>query len=222
MNHPHLVLLDCLPSFSSPWLWMILGAVSVYAQVDPDVPFLDTSPSNGVVSFDPYVKRFGKVWNPQFGDVHFYNYKDNCLDYTIYPRAKFISEFGFQSYPSFSVYEEVSSPEDWSYGSKLSSFRWCWACGGPLMLPQPWCIRPSIAKNLYNPKQIPWDAEVLSDPIHKNHRQADGSHHMLLYMAAIKNSRWLNAICILFCVSALLGVLCGTAIVLPGNKRTSL
>ena len=49
------------------------------AAADPDGrPFVDSSPSNGLVSKEPYVKRWdGGVHTPQaasWGDVHYYNY----------------------------------------------------------------------------------------------------------------------------------------------------
>ena len=61
-----------------------------------DVPFLMSSPSNGE----------SKGWvedDPQSqlaGDIHYYNYFDNCLNTTHLPIPRFASEFGFQSYPS--------------------------------------------------------------------------------------------------------------------------
>ncbi|RLN45154.1 hypothetical protein BBJ29_003333 [Phytophthora kernoviae] len=81
--------------------------------MDPTRPFVDTSPSNGVYSVDPYVKRWGPTNEIAFGDVHFYDYKSDCQDYRMYPRARFISEFGFQSWPSAASLRDVSSKEDW-------------------------------------------------------------------------------------------------------------
>ena len=46
-------------------------------------------------------------------DVHFYDYNNDCQDYRIYPRARFVSEFGFQSWPSAASLRDVSSKEDW-------------------------------------------------------------------------------------------------------------
>ncbi|CAH0479250.1 unnamed protein product [Peronospora belbahrii] len=81
--------------------------------MDPTRPFVDTSPSNGLYSTDPYVKRWGPSNGIAFGDVHFYDYNSDCQDYQIYPRARFISEFGFQSWPSASSLRVVSSKDDW-------------------------------------------------------------------------------------------------------------
>ncbi|KAL4132938.1 hypothetical protein PRIC2_003267 [Phytophthora ramorum] len=81
--------------------------------IDSTRPFVDTSPSNGLYSVDPYVKRWGPTNGIAFGDVHFYDYNNDCQDYQMYPRARFISEFGFQSWPSAASLRDVSSKEDW-------------------------------------------------------------------------------------------------------------
>jgi beta-mannosidase len=43
----------------------------------------------------------------------------------VYPRSKFVSEFGFQSYPSFSILKNVTAPEDRSYTSAFMNYRCC-------------------------------------------------------------------------------------------------
>ena len=40
-----------------------------------------------------------------------------------YPLARFISEHGFQSFPSFEGYRPVTAPEDWSRDSWLLFYR---------------------------------------------------------------------------------------------------
>ena len=47
----------------------------------------------------------------------------DVLDPKIYPRAKFISEFGFQSWPSWQLHRQVTVPADWSPHSDMSEFR---------------------------------------------------------------------------------------------------
>lgn len=64
--------------------------------------------------------------DPRWGDGHYYNYGGDCLDPRVYPRSKFVSEFGFQAFPSFSVLKQVTAPEDWSYTSAMMNYR-CWA-----------------------------------------------------------------------------------------------
>ena len=87
-------------------------------------PFVDSSPSNGLLSVAPYVKRWGA--NPQaasWGDVHYYNYDADCEDPTTYPLARFISEHGFQSFPSYETYAPVTAPQDRSRDSWLLFYR---------------------------------------------------------------------------------------------------
>lgn len=62
--------------------------------------------------------------DPTRGDVHYYNTADNCLDLTKLPRAKFISEYGHLSWPSWGPYSAATQPQDWSYASNMSEFRW--------------------------------------------------------------------------------------------------
>lgn len=63
--------------------------------------------------------------DPRWGDGHYYDYTGDCLDTRVYPRSKFVSEFGFQSYPSFSILKNVTAPEDWSYTSAFMNYRCC-------------------------------------------------------------------------------------------------
>ena len=69
-----------------------------------------------------YVKKWGDAGNAKSGDVHFYTTVDNALNTSTFPRAKFVSEFGFQSFPSWQTVKKYSEPQDWSYLSPLSTF----------------------------------------------------------------------------------------------------
>lgn len=71
---------------------------------------------------DIYVKKWGDAGNSKSGDVHFYTTVDNALNTSTFPRAKFVSEFGFQSFPSWQAVKKYSEPQDWSYLSPLSTF----------------------------------------------------------------------------------------------------
>lgn len=89
---------------------------------DTSRPFIASSPTNGVktmvegwISQDPN--------SIQYGDVHFYNYLSDCWDWKVFPKARLVSEYGYQSWPSFSTLQKVSSPEDWSYSSRFSLHR---------------------------------------------------------------------------------------------------
>jgi beta-mannosidase len=102
-----------------PALTTVLGKSAVTSSVI----WVDSSPSNGLLSTDPYVKLWGEASTAKKGDVHFYDYSCDCEDYRSFPEAKFISEFGFQTMPSFLTYEPVISPEDYNVDSALLQFR---------------------------------------------------------------------------------------------------
>jgi hypothetical protein len=44
-------------------------------QLDPGRPYVDTSPSSGLYSQLPYIKRWGNSGDNAAGDVHYYNYE---------------------------------------------------------------------------------------------------------------------------------------------------
>nr|KAF6431817.1 mannosidase beta [Rousettus aegyptiacus] len=89
---------------------------------DKTRPFITSSPTNGVKSI-----REGWLspnpYDTNFGDVHFYDYVSDCWDWKTFPKARFVSEYGYQSWPSFSTLEKVSTEEDWSYKSRFSLHR---------------------------------------------------------------------------------------------------
>ncbi|KAK2563424.1 Beta-mannosidase, partial [Acropora cervicornis] len=89
---------------------------------DKSRQFLPSSPSNGVDT-----EREGWIASKPnsvfWGDVHFYDYKMDCWNLTGYPKPRFASEYGFQSYPSFETLAKVSLPEDWSYNSAFMNHR---------------------------------------------------------------------------------------------------
>jgi beta-mannosidase len=100
-------------------IYRAVGAVEGHDQR----PFVDSSPSNGVIESDPYVKEWGAASTADAGDVHFYDYTSDCEDFTMYPEAKFISEFGFQAHPSYLAYYPVSIDKDRHMGSEFVEYR---------------------------------------------------------------------------------------------------
>uniref|UniRef100_A0A8C8VGU1 Beta-mannosidase n=1 Tax=Pelusios castaneus TaxID=367368 RepID=A0A8C8VGU1_9SAUR len=102
---------------------------------DKSRPYITSSPTNGMES----VKEGWISQNPydtHYGDTHFYDYLSDCWDWTVYPKTRFASEYGFQSWPSFSTLEKVSSTEDWSFTSNFSFHRQHHASGNDQMLHQ--------------------------------------------------------------------------------------
>lgn len=68
-------------------------------RLDSTRPFVISSPSNGLYT-EQYNYTGKNPYSKIFGDVHYYNYFNNGWDMHQYPRARFSSEYGFQSLPS--------------------------------------------------------------------------------------------------------------------------
>jgi beta-mannosidase len=81
--------------------------------------FMDSSPSSGVDSFNPYKQSNISVKDIHYGDVHFYYMALDCEDDSTFGQYRFLSESGFQSEPSFSDYEPVSIQEDWGQNTEF-------------------------------------------------------------------------------------------------------
>lgn len=83
--------------------------------LDPTRPFVESSPSNGILS---QTQPHGIARTPnenKYGDVHHYDYLADSFDWNSYPSTRFASEYGFQSYPSFSAIASFTSSADWKY-----------------------------------------------------------------------------------------------------------
>lgn len=95
---------------------------AIVQKEDQSRPFIVSSPTNGAES----EKEGWVAENPYdlfYGDTHYYSYTQDCWDWTSFPRTRLASEYGFQSWPSFSTLQPVSVKEDWSYSSNFSSHR---------------------------------------------------------------------------------------------------
>uniref|UniRef100_A0A672HV28 Beta-mannosidase n=1 Tax=Salarias fasciatus TaxID=181472 RepID=A0A672HV28_SALFA len=111
------------PTYLKDYVTLYVNNIrEIVQEEDQSRPFLVSSPTNGVeseqegwVAADPY--------DPLYGDVHFYSYLADCWDWRTFPRTRFTSEYGFQSWPSFSTLQPISRSEDWSYDSNFSSHR---------------------------------------------------------------------------------------------------
>jgi len=90
--------------------------------LDSSRSFVVSSPSNGLQSeLDGYISA-----NPGsnlYGDIHNYNYNLNTWDWRVYPKPRFCSEYGFQSFPSFELMQTVSEATDWSFSSAWMQHR---------------------------------------------------------------------------------------------------
>ena len=87
--------------------------------LDNSRAYVSSSPSNGLES----IKENYTAKNPgdtHFGDVHFYSDGAELWNYRVFPRARFVSEYGFQSYPSVSTYLRALPKENLTYPIKDS------------------------------------------------------------------------------------------------------
>jgi len=87
--------------------------------VDPTRAIVSSCPSYGnetaAVPFSPGVGR-----DTMRGDTHFYAQDNDCWDLTIYPRARFISEHGIESWPSFlTLAPTLTGPADYGFNASL-------------------------------------------------------------------------------------------------------
>jgi beta-mannosidase len=84
--------------------------------IDHSRQFISSSPNNGVISYSPFVERFISETgsNDDYGDAHYYNYKDRGTDVATYRTPRFMSEYGFQSMPSFSSIKGLCEKSDWN------------------------------------------------------------------------------------------------------------
>ncbi|KAM9842549.1 beta-mannosidase [Aulostomus maculatus] len=124
------------PTYQKDYVTLYVNNIKAIVQEeDQSRPFLVSSPTNGAeseqegwVAANPY--------DPHYGDTHFYSYTTDCWDWRTFPRSRFASEYGFQSWPSFSTLRPVSVSEDWSYASNFSSHRQHHSDGNQQMLLQ--------------------------------------------------------------------------------------
>nr|XP_004663044.1 beta-mannosidase [Jaculus jaculus] len=123
MNNWYAINPSDMPTYINDYVTLYVKNIrEVVFTEDKSRPFIVSSPTNGAetiaegwVSENPY--------STHYGDVHFYDYENDCWDWTVFPKARFVSEYGYQSWPSFSTLEKVSTKEDWSNTSQFSLHR---------------------------------------------------------------------------------------------------
>ena len=83
------------------------------AAADPDLPYWPSSPSSG--------GNFDKPSDGTRGDIHQWSVWHNMHPFERYrdTRARFVSEFGFQSLPGMPTVATYAAPEDWNLTSYI-------------------------------------------------------------------------------------------------------
>jgi len=104
------------------------------------VPYTDCSTTKGVLSLDPYILRFDNGTQGElYGNGERFNYDARvAFDYSTYPVARFVNEFGFHSMPSFYTWAEaLTSPDDFFFNSTVVMSREHHPPAGSLAFPNP-------------------------------------------------------------------------------------
>ncbi|CAL8069241.1 unnamed protein product [Orchesella dallaii] len=92
-------------------------------KLDPSRRFISSSPTNGIKSEEEgWVAR--NPYDLKYGDLHFYNYKDDNWNWTMYLKTRYSSEYGFQSFPHYETMAEVANDiSTWTWDSAMMEHR---------------------------------------------------------------------------------------------------
>lgn len=97
---------------------------NIVRKLDNTRPFVVSSPGNGIKYSETYNYIGQNPYSNLYGDVHYYNYIKNGWDINQYPRARFSSEYGFQSLPSiYTMASATKSKADLSFDSNFIKHR---------------------------------------------------------------------------------------------------
>ncbi|XP_018311835.1 beta-mannosidase [Mycetomoellerius zeteki] len=103
-------------------------------KLDLTRPFVMSSPGNGAYE-ETYNYTGVNPYLNLYGDVHYYNYIRNGWDITQYPRTRFCSEYGFQSWPSiYTIATAIESTKDLHINSDFVKHRQHQPLGNQYML----------------------------------------------------------------------------------------
>lgn len=103
-----------LPRYKDDYRALYIATIMpIVAREDTSRPFVASSPSNGILS--PRENYIGADPNSAlYGDVHFYTTR-RFWEWSNYPSAKFVSEYGFQSWASLHTMAHSLEPTDLRY-----------------------------------------------------------------------------------------------------------
>lgn len=141
-------------------------------EIQADVDYVASSPTRGPQSLEPYTLKWGAAQSEEEGDMHYYNYVDNCANVTLLPRPRFISEFGFQSLPSLFTWLPVTEEQDRQWNSTIMFYRQRHPDGNDQLLAQMGLhfvvpINQTGSERLYSEEdQSPQDDQLFSDMVY--------------------------------------------------------
>ena len=122
MNHDH-ALIDYNELFDDTIRDVVVREVGLYDDGTPHIDYIMSSPANGPASLKPFTWEWGYSRDLSMGDLHYYNYDVDCSVPSNFPQPRHLTEWGWQSYPSFITWQSVTSAEDWQLDSPLMQNR---------------------------------------------------------------------------------------------------
>ena len=122
INHDH-ALIDYNRLFDDTIRRTLVNTVGVYEDGTPHLEYIMSSPANGPASLQPFSWQWGNSRDLSQGDLHYYNYEVDCSVPSNFPQPRHLTEWGWQSYPSFITWQPVTAAEDWQLDSPLMQNR---------------------------------------------------------------------------------------------------
>jgi hypothetical protein len=122
VNHDH-ALIDYNNLFTNTIRDAIIREIGTYSDGTPHTDYLMSSPANGPASLIPFTWVWGASRDLSQGDLHYYNYDVDCSVPANFPQPRHLTEWGWQSYPSFITWLPVTNGSDWQLDSALMQNR---------------------------------------------------------------------------------------------------
>ena len=111
VNYDH-ALVDYNKLFTNTIRDAVVREVWLYEDGTPHVEYVMNSPANGPVSLRPFTWVWGYSRDLSDGDLHHYSYDVDCSVPSNFPQPRHLTEWGWQSYPSFLTWRPVTDPDD--------------------------------------------------------------------------------------------------------------
>ena len=122
INHDH-SLIDYNRLFDDTIRGTLVNTVGLYEDGTPHLEYIMSSPANGPISLEPFTWQWGASRDLSYGDLHNYQYDVDCSVVSNFPQPRHLTEWGWQSYPSFITWQPVTAAEDWQLDSPLMQNR---------------------------------------------------------------------------------------------------
>jgi beta-mannosidase len=110
---------SAMPFYSALYFDTILAN---FSSLLPFTPRVSSTPSNGNETRERPWSGSAEIITR--GDVHWYNLDGDCLNLSAYPRARWVTEHGWESFPSFlTLAPSLTGPADYAFNSTLVASR---------------------------------------------------------------------------------------------------